>query len=69
MNVLVLVDIVKILYSAQSDVEIKLVYREVSGVGWVQCWDGTWDNGILVLSDFVKVLYISEYISYCILHI
>ena len=31
-----IVDIAKILYSAHSDVEIKVVYREVSGVGWVQ---------------------------------
>ena len=36
MNVLAIVDIIKILYTAHSDVDIKLVYREVSGVGWVQ---------------------------------
>ena len=46
MNVLVTVDIAKILYTAHSHVDIKLVYREVSGVGWVQFWDGIWDIGI-----------------------
>ena len=45
MNVMIIVDIAKILYTAHSDVDIRLIYREVSGVGWVQCWDGTWDIG------------------------
>ena len=61
MKVLLIVEIARILYSAHSDVDIKLVYREVSGVGWVQCWDGIWDIGIFRFcqgSEYCRVYFI-----------